>query len=908
MGNTDTKLSYRQAIVELTGRNGPVEAADEQFWSQFWHENHIESIQEVFALLTAQEIRTLRDESPSNLATLCYKAVEQLVKVTDTLCNTTSQQKTVLTCVSLLTRILPYIFEEADWRKFFWSNLPSPSGSVSSLTDSTFHGATFYHAKRVPSPRPGGANFRLNEDVVDLLANMPLAQSLLLALSDLLFCPDFTVAPLDSKGTRFGAPDTPPEDLQSIDSCEYIWEAGVGCSVSSPSTAVYDQNRTELLRLLLTCFSESMYCSTQEVGTSPNQWVDFFTSAENRHALPLFTSLLNTVFAYNPNSYLPFNHLLFSDSKEPLVEVCLQILNVILDHDFSQSANRQQQDGTTTTTTTTTTVPYSTSSPKLSRSSTSTSTEALNLLGQDNLFINYITRIHREDDFEFLLKGFTRLLNNPLSQSYLPNSNKRIQFHQELLVLFWKICDYNKKFMYFTLKTCDVLKILVPILYHLNDARADRSRVGLVHIGVFIILLLSGERNFGVRLNRPYQASVPMDLPIFSGTHADLLVIVFHKLITTGHQRLQPLFDCLLTILVNVSPYLKTLSMVASAKILHLLEAFSTPWFLFSNPTNHHLVFFLLEIFNNIIQYQFDGNCSLIYTIIRKRHIFHSLANLPTDYGSIQRSLSQGGSGSSGASTSSASGSGVLRRSGSKASRKLSRPMSLIEANPHSESSYHHSHYFTSKSNPQSPLEEDRSHGSGSNDFANFDSVITASSDLSVAGGGMNLETPPSQALPANLMMHPSTSKSTGGAAGPTSLLDADLMHHHQQNSSNSLPGRQPEVNMNVTLAAVPKLDTMTEKTHPNPKSLLTNASIDEPEYEYRSEITPLSEIVKRSSGGPDYRNRQSISRQSSSASERTVSTSRTTSGQPWSPTSEWIQSWKGKLPLQTIMRMLQVR
>ena len=47
--------------------------------------------------------------------------------------------------------------------------------------------------------------------------------------------------------------------------------------------------------------------------------------------------------------------------------------------------------------------------------------------------------------------------------------------------------------------------------------------------------------------------------------------------------------------------------MVSSAKLLHLLEAFSTPWFLFVQPTNHHLAFFLLEVFNNIIQYQFDG-------------------------------------------------------------------------------------------------------------------------------------------------------------------------------------------------------------------------------------------------------------------------------------------------------------
>ena len=44
------------------------------------------------------------------------------------------------------------------------------------------------------------------------------------------------------------------------------------------------------------------------------------------------------------------------------------------------------------------------------------------------------------------------------------------------------------------------------------------------------------------------------------------------------------------------------MSMIASCKLMHLLEAFSTPWFLLSTPNNHHLVFFLLEMFNNIIQ------------------------------------------------------------------------------------------------------------------------------------------------------------------------------------------------------------------------------------------------------------------------------------------------------------------
>ena len=118
---------------------------------------------------------------------------------------------------------------------------------------------------------------------------------------------------------------------------------------------------------------------------------------------------------------------------------------------------------------------------------------------------------------------------NPLAHTYLPYSQRKIQFHQELLIFFWKFCEHNKKFLFFVLKSSDVLDILTPILHHLNEARADQSRVGLVHIGVFILLLLSGERNFGVRLNKPYTATVPIDIPVFTGTHADLLILVFHK-------------------------------------------------------------------------------------------------------------------------------------------------------------------------------------------------------------------------------------------------------------------------------------------------------------------------------------------------------------------------------------------
>ena len=48
----------------------------------------------------------------------------------------------------------------------------------------------------------------------------------------------------------------------------------------------------------------------------------------------------------------------------------------------------------------------------------------------DNLFLNYLSRIHRDEDFQFILSGITRLLMNPLTQTYLPGSQKKVRLLQ----------------------------------------------------------------------------------------------------------------------------------------------------------------------------------------------------------------------------------------------------------------------------------------------------------------------------------------------------------------------------------------------------------------------------------------------------------------------------------------------
>ncbi|KFD57595.1 hypothetical protein M514_01698 [Trichuris suis] len=566
MGNSDSRLDFRKAVVELASKKPSAESSDDSFWQQFWQPMSIKNVQDIFSLIPSDEIRQLRENAPHNLATLCYKAIEHLAKACQCGLHSVNEQQEVLNCVRILTRLMPHMFEEPEWRGYFWSSVPAP--------------------KEGPTIIP---------------VDTPLAKVLIMSICNLLFCPDFTVAS-PKKGNEV------VDDLKAVDSCEYIWEAGIGFAASPPYVPAYAERRTELLRLLLTCLSEVIYHPSTAVSTTyENQWLLVLSSADNRHVLPLFTSLINVIFSYDPIGYgVPYNHILFSDSQGPMVEVALQLLVAALDQTSNESTGISDDD---------------------------------NLMSHENYFVNYLSRIHRDEDFEFMLNGFSRLLNNPLLQTYLPRSCKKVGFHQELLVLFWKCCDYNRKFLYHVLKSSDVLDILVPILYYLNDSRNDQTKTGLVHMGVFIILLLSGERNFGVRLNKPYTARVPMDVPLFTGTHADLLIIVFHKLITSNNGRLQSLFDCLLTIIVNISPYLKSMSMVAANKLLHLLEVFSTPWYMFAAPNNHHLIFFLLEIFNNIIQYQFDGNSNLVYTIIRKRQVFYQLANLATDDSAISKAL-----------------------------------------------------------------------------------------------------------------------------------------------------------------------------------------------------------------------------------------------------------------------------
>ena len=369
-------------------------------------------------------------------------------------------------------------------------------------------------------------------------------------------------------------------------------------------TRKYDKNRIEVLRLLLSSCSDPLFSPADEYNPLASRWMAVAVAADAPNAPCLFYSLLNTVISYDP-SKSNFGHL--SDTHIQLAELSAQVLCVLLDCGLSGSP-----------------VPY-----ENRWGEPVASLKDANVVGF-NIFRVLLARINNGKDLNTMYRGFVRILRNlyESKSTLLPNSQARLECHQELLILLWKTLDENPLFLDFILTRCDVCELVVPLCYLMYVSRRDGAQVGLIHICTFILLKLSGERSFGVSLNRPFRTKLPCDLPLFSGSHADLVTITLHKLIVNGSYRLVPLYSCFLTIVCNYSPYWRSMSLVTSVKLVNLFELFSSPKFLYSSEKAYKHVALLLEIFNNILQYQYHGNEHLVYALVRRKDSFGRLASL----------------------------------------------------------------------------------------------------------------------------------------------------------------------------------------------------------------------------------------------------------------------------------------
>ncbi|KAL1903188.1 hypothetical protein Sste5346_000473 [Sporothrix stenoceras] len=584
MGASDSKLVFKKGIFRLSEERNI--RADDPYWTSFWELP--ESPEDVFSLFSPADIRRTRDTALENLETLLLAVTSRLFFLRQHPAfpdQDIAPECDLLNCVRVLTRVLPYIYERDSlhaWEeRLFWtvrrkrrSRSAASSGEV--LFDEAETEAGGQDGDDESTPQDGFEDAK------------PLAEELIDTLIDLLFFSGFTVArqPLGKPRVSYT-----------------IWQSGVGCNTTPPTTKESESNRCEILRLLLTLTSSSLY---RPAGALPAHGVRSLTyictCPDKQVVLSVLCSLLNTTVKYNPASWrVPYNTLVFKDPKQILVTYSLHFLLAVLLYP----------------------IPPDSVTGSVSK----------------NYYRHFLGRLHRPTDFQFIVDGMTRILNQPLqaTTSYIPGTQSSVKFAPEIIMLFWEITQCNKRFRSFIIDTQRAHDFVILILFYALECKNDSTRQGVVRMCAFLLQTLSVEKNFGINLNKTFDAqdTLPPAIRIqnFRGTYADFLIQSIYSLITTSQSRLTAIYPALLAVINNIAAYVEGLSARTSSRLIQLFSSMSSPSFLLANDTNHNLLCSLLEALNATIEHQYSKNPQLVYTIVRNRKRFEALRNLTLDSG-----------------------------------------------------------------------------------------------------------------------------------------------------------------------------------------------------------------------------------------------------------------------------------
>jgi len=258
---------------------------------------------------------------------------------------------------------------------------------------------------------------------------------------------------------------------------------------------------------------------------------------------------------------------------------------------------------------------------------------------QKNFYRHFLGRLHRPQDFQFIVDGMNRILSQPLQEktSYLPGAQGTANFAPEILMFFWEMTQCNKRFRSFIIDTDRAHDFVILTLFYALEYKNDSAKQGIVRMCAFMLQTLSVEPSFGKSLNKRFegQESLPACIRIngFRGTYTDFLIHSIYTLITTSQGSFAAVYPALLAVINNIAPHVEKLSASGSSQLMHLFSSMSSPSFLLANETNHTLLHSLLESISCIVEHNYRKNPELVLAIVKNKKRIEALRTFTLESG-----------------------------------------------------------------------------------------------------------------------------------------------------------------------------------------------------------------------------------------------------------------------------------
>ncbi|KAJ2746202.1 hypothetical protein GGI20_001557 [Coemansia sp. BCRC 34301] len=553
----------------------------EDAWSPFWLLP--DGPHDVFSLVTPADIRRIRDSARENFIKLVDKVFDRLLvlKAAKDLTRNQASTKQLLNCVRILTRLVPFAYEAC------------PDGS-------TVEDILLW----TPRPRPGsGADYTLGRQLVS-------------AAIDLLFTSGFTV---------------PPATVGEDAVVRYaIWDNGIGQASSLGSSKDHVSNRVEVLRLVLVLASKTMYVPPAMAAAAPNRALHAMAYNSNkRMVLSLLCSLLNTSLKDRVQGWaIPYRTTTAMDPNDALSLQAMQALFVLLEYQVPTSAGNS-----------TTTEPHSAADSEADDTTPSIVLVTGAETGPQNLFRVFTAKLHRTQEFDYLVSSIIRLLEEAMraNLSILASVTKqptRNAMPREATILLWMLLEANAPFKDYLVDHNSSLKLFSVLMYFMLNGYNDPAQAGMVRTTSHILHYLSEDSRFATRLMQPFDQSIlPSTMRVVDAslTHADFMINTVYTLLSSSRHHLVPVYSSLLLLMRNVSPYLTQVSQITADKLVALFDIISSPAFLISEPYHVRWLIYLLEVFDYVVHYRAADNPHLMYSMVQARSCFTRLRGFDLD-------------------------------------------------------------------------------------------------------------------------------------------------------------------------------------------------------------------------------------------------------------------------------------